>query len=89
MFVGESDGFSWMFSTIGCLLPYMACSPSYLALFPAANFQDPNLRLNKYVGFQGRYNSERVRQKIAQYKAIAARYDLSIHQLALAFVHNK
>ncbi|CAN0012645.1 unnamed protein product [Ascophyllum nodosum] len=51
--------------------------------------RDPNLRLNKYVGFQGRYNSERVRQKIAQYKAIAARYDLSIHQLALAFVHNK
>lgn len=45
--------------------------------------------MNKFAGFQARYNSPRMREKTLQYKAIAEKYGLTIHQLAMAFVHNK
>ncbi|CAM9958690.1 unnamed protein product [Ectocarpus sp. 4 AP-2014] len=47
------------------------------------------LRLNDYPGFQGRYNSPRMRSQLDVYQKIASKYDMSVHQLATAFVHNK
>ncbi|CAN0096992.1 unnamed protein product, partial [Ectocarpus fasciculatus] len=47
------------------------------------------LRLNDYPGFQGRYNSPRMRSQLDVYEKIASKYDMSVHQLATAFVHNK
>ncbi|CAM9995214.1 unnamed protein product [Pylaiella littoralis] len=47
------------------------------------------LRLNDYPGFQGRYKSPRMRNQLEVYQNIAEKYDMSIHQMAMAFVHNK
>eukprot|EP00752_Nemacystus_decipiens_P007229 g6470.t1 len=47
------------------------------------------LRLNDFAGFQGRYKSPRMRSQLEVYKDIAEKYDMSIHQMATAFVHNK
>lgn len=51
--------------------------------------QKTGLRLNDYPGFQGRYNSPRMRSQLDVYQKIASKYDMSVHQLATAFVHNK
>lgn len=51
--------------------------------------QKEGFRLNDYSGFQGRYNSPRMRSQLEVYQNIAEKYGMSVHQLATAFVHNK
>lgn len=51
--------------------------------------QNRKFRLNHFPGFQARFNSPRVWEVMEKYKAIAARYDLTLHQMALAFVHSR
>lgn len=45
--------------------------------------------MNDFAGFQGRYLSPRMRSQLEVYQKIAEKYDMSIHQMATAFVHNK
>lgn len=62
---------------------YLCSSP------PPGPAQKDGLRLNAFSGFQGRYNSPRMRSQLEVYKNIAEKYDMSIHQMAMAFVHNR
>ena len=68
-------------------------TPLTLRRFPHPTYhicsQKEGLRLNDFAGFQGRYKSPRMRSQLEVYKNIAEKYDMSIHQMATAFVHNK
>lgn len=56
---------------------------------PSLCAQNRKFRLNMFPGFQGRFNSPRVHKFLQRYQAIAERYDLTLLQLALAFVHSR
>ncbi|MEM6877125.1 MAG: NADP(H)-dependent aldo-keto reductase [Bacteroidota bacterium] len=49
----------------------------------------PESRLNKFPGQWTRYNGDNTKEAIARYLAIAEKHDLSLTQMALAFVNDQ
>jgi aryl-alcohol dehydrogenase-like predicted oxidoreductase len=49
----------------------------------------PDARLNRYPGYMARYRSLQAQECVFEYKEIAARYGLSMTQLALGWVYSQ
>lgn len=51
--------------------------------------QNDRWRLNKYHGWQARFDNTKINGIYNRYAAIAARYGMTLHQLAIAFVNTR
>ncbi|CAN0272664.1 unnamed protein product, partial [Discosporangium mesarthrocarpum] len=56
---------------------------------PSIYDRDLSLRFNAFPGFQARFNMKRSREVMRKFIKIADRYDMTITELALAWVYNK